>query len=404
MPFQKGRRLLRVSMLARALVAQGHTVTWITSTFVHLDKEELFPADHIVQQGERYQIHLLSAGGYRKNISLRRYLFYRRYAARLRAYLRQLPVPDIIVCGFPQIDAAAVGVDYARSQRIPIIIDVRDFWPDGVINFFPAIARPLVQATLLRQFQHTRHVFRSATALCAMSHGVLHWALARASRRKGDNDQVFPLGYPHPHLVPDAPSNAIRSIAQQVSGRVGLAYVGTFGHTYDLSTVVKAAEQLAARHDQRYHFLLIGRGPTYPAIVAQTRNLPNITCTDWQSPDAVQFLLGHCQAGILPWKGPAGAMPNKFFDYLASSLPVISSAQGELNDLILGERIGSCYRSEDVRGLLKAIEALCGLPTVTAQHRVNARRIFMERFGEKSVYARFSDHIEKVANEAAHFG
>lgn len=391
-------------MLARALVAQGHTVTWITSTFVHLDKEELFPTDHIVQQGERYQIHLLSAGGYRKNLSFRRYLFYRRYADRLHAYLRQLPVPDIIVCGFPQIDAAVVGVDYACSQHIPIIVDVRDFWPDGMVDFFPAPVRPLVRILLFRQFQHTRHVFRSATALCAMSHGVLQWAMARASRRAGDNDQVFPLGYPHSPLVPDAPSAAIQSLAQKIASRVSLAYVGTFGHTYDLSTVVAAAEQLAARHDERYHFLLIGRGPSYPAIVAKTRNLPNVTCTDWQGPEAVQFLLGHCQAGILPWKGPAGAMPNKFFDYLAASLPVISSAQGELNDLIMAERIGSCYQADDVGGLLKAIAALCAFSAVTAEHRANARRIFVERFDEELVYTKFSDHIEKVANEAAHFG
>lgn len=398
LPFQEGRRLLRGSMLARALVDRGHTVTWITSTFVHFDKAELFPGDRVIQHAERYQIHLISAGGYGKNLSLRRYRYYRKYAERLRAYLgQQTQRPDVIVCGFPQIDAAVVGVDYARSRGIPIIVDVRDFWPDSMVALAPRPARPIVRFLLNRQFERSRYVFASATALCAMSQGVLDWAMARGGRTPRRHDVVFPLGYPDGQRSPLPPTATSRALARRCSGKIVLAYAGTFGHTYDVSTIVAAAARLVANGEDRFHVILIGHGPTYDAVVDAARNLENVTFTQWLNSEDVQFLLKHAHVGILPWQGPAGAMPNKFFDYLSAGLPVVSSAQGELNRLIETEQIGAGYTAGDPESLLAAVRAVCANREWLAKQGANARRVFTSRFNERVVYGRFAAHVEEVA-------
>lgn len=393
LPIETGGRRMRMGMLAKELVDRGHEVHWFSSTFLHLRKELHSSKDCVVQLAPNYRLHLLHAGSFKRNFSYRRHAFYRRYATQVARYCEGLPPPDRIVCAFPLIDVAAWAVDYGRRKSVPVVVDVRDTWPDSIVRLFPPVLRPVAQLLLKADFRKTEQAFAGADRVVAVSSGMLLWALEKTRRPLGD--RVIPLGFPDEE--PEA--GALPPALQDLAGRYDLfVYVGTFGHTYDLAVMVEAARLLAAKPGHRAHFVLVGTGPLYDSIAAAASKLPNVTLTGWLDQASIRALLRRSAAGILPWAGLAGAMPNKFFDYLSMGLPVISSAAGELNEQIRQRGAGLVFDAGDAEGLARAVDALaCDHARRDTQAAV-ARSWFVNEFSETTVYRDYADLVESLAS------
>src|SRR5690606_36946884 len=89
----------------------------------------------------------------------------------------------------------------AKKWGIPLILDVRDLWPDIFVEAVPRPLQWLASAVLLPYFWMTRRALRSARALFAVSRDYLNWAVRRAGRSSSPDDGVFALGYEAP--IPD---------------------------------------------------------------------------------------------------------------------------------------------------------------------------------------------------------
>ncbi len=388
---------MRMGMLAEALAARGHEVTWFTSTFTHLDRREFYTTDQVLPVRPGYCLRLIAAGGYRRNLSWARFRYFRTYARRLADTLATQPSPDLVVSGYPQIGAAAIAVDAAKRHRIPIVVDVRDFWPDSLVELLPRPLRAVGRVALARDFSRSRLVFAEATALSAMSDGVLDWAMRAAGRARTPWDRVFPIGFSAAAAGGEA-SAVARRLAEQVAGRTVVAYVGTFGHSYDLTTVVDAALAVC-RERERVSFLFLGAGPTLARCAARAKGHEHLHFPGWMSSADLRFLAERSHIGVLPWRGPSGAMPNKFFDYLSASMAVVSSAAGELNDLIESKEIGRTYAASDRAGLETSLAALLADAAALARCRAHAGQLFSERFLQEKVYADFAAHLEQIGRK-----
>lgn len=398
LPVETNSRRMRTGMLAEELRRQGHEVHWFSSTFMHLPKRVYASHDIQCDVAPGLTLHLVHAGGFQRNLSLERYRFHRRYARRLSVYCGQLAAPDVLVCSFPLIDVADWAVRYARAAGIPAIIDVRDLWPDTIVGLFPAWARPLVRAGLAQDYRRTGALMRGATSITAMSQGVLRWALGYAERTAQPCDRVFPIGFPQstaddalPALTP-----RLESWLPALASKRLFTYVGTFGHTYDLRGILSAARLLVATGDAEPHFVLAGAGPLLQEIRGASRDLPNVTVPGWLEQADIRALLGRSFAGLLPWAGLDDAMPNKFFEYISAGLPVVSSARGELNDLITQERIGFNVPVGDGEALAAVARGLCGDPAAQDGMARRAGTVFTTKFREELVYRDFASFVTEL--------
>ena len=139
LPIQSDARRMRTWMLAEELLRQGHQATWWASTHSHQRKVLLFDEDREVEVAQGFRLKLLFAGAYRSNRSLGRLLHHSRLAAKFRRLAPTLPRPDVIVSAFPTIELAFEAVEFAGPRRIPVIIDIRDPWPDILLDLAPPI-------------------------------------------------------------------------------------------------------------------------------------------------------------------------------------------------------------------------------------------------------------------------
>ncbi len=189
------KRKFRYSYLADALTERRHQVLRWAPTFRHYGKVHRFKSDRRVDVDEGYAIQFVQSCGYRRNTSLARLRTYRVLGRRFRKLAESETPPDLIVAAVPSLEWAVAAVDYGGAHGIPVVVDVRDLWPDVFLNALPTPVRPGGRFLLAPYYRMARRACSRATALTAVSQSYLEWALRLAGRRARDRDLIVPLGF-----------------------------------------------------------------------------------------------------------------------------------------------------------------------------------------------------------------
>lgn len=391
------RRVLRTAMLAKALVERGHDVSWITSTFDHYAKKHRGRRDETRIISSRYRIEVLRAPGYRYNRSLSRVWHNRCFA---RAFLdfseRARSLPDIIVTDTPTTETAETAVRVARKWNIPVVLSVRDLWPDFFGEFVPPALKPLVKFASRRFDRQVSYACKNATAIVGISPRYLEWGLAKGARAQGEFDTVVPLGYELP-TISAADANVARAQLQDMGvdfNKHLISFAGSWGATYDLDLVVEAAGRLTGLENAQ--FVLAGDGDERDRLLKQVEDLPNVVAPGWLTAKQVSALLQASALGLMPYKDAAPqGLPNKIFEHMAYGIFQISTLRGEAADLLRELDIGHTIDTRDAQTLSIAIsESLKQRISSAEQNRI--RHEFLARFRADTIYSDMSALIEKI--------
>ena len=395
----KGDRLYRTGILAGILEKQGHEVVWWTSTVDHVRKKQRFDTDKFVTLSSNLRFVCLHSIFYRKNISLSRIINHVGIARKFRALSKREEKPDIILCSFPTIELSAEAVKYGRSHGVPVVLDVRDLWPDIFVNLIPSWIRFVPRLLLWRWFQQTRFAFRHCTAIIGVSQGYLDWGLKYAGRAKTDYDCIFPLGYKNSRAVSidqDRIAEEMADIGVDTS-RVTFLFIGSFGRTYDLSVVIEAARRLEHEHCDRIQFVLCGDGERYTEWKEQARGLSSIIFTGWINREQVSYLLSISNVGLAAYaKGAPQGLPNKFFEYMSAGLAILSSLNGEGEQLIEKAQCGYTYSAGDVENLVNGVRILLD-DDYRKKMAKSSLATFEENYRAEKVYGEMSRYLERIA-------
>jgi glycosyltransferase involved in cell wall biosynthesis len=395
-------RLMRTGNLARALADRNHAVVWWTGAFDHQRKRF---RKHIESNGpSNPEIRFVKSPGYTKNVSLRRWFDDLVLAWSIYRKMRRADeVPSVIVCSYPLIFTSLAVLLYGRLRGVPVLVDIRDMWPEifamiaggarGVLyRLFALLNRPLA---LL--------VVRSADGLIGITDPFLNWGLSLAGRPRSALDDVFPLT-----SFPVSVSEADSVRARDEWKRLGVTqetrnfcYFGSFTSMVDMTTVVAAAERLAGRNDIR--IILCGLGDDFERIKASAEGLETLVLPGWVDAASMRVLMKMSAAGLAPYRDrqdSVSSLSNKVIEYLSFGLPVVAGVGGLLGEMIDSESCGLKYREGDVNGLVDAIVQLADSDHLRARLSRNAKAVYDREFDPSKVYERFARHVERVAGDA----
>jgi len=400
LPFEQGARKMRTGMLADRLVARGHSVRWWVSAFDHQRKVMRYKKDQEISlPGIKLQV--LHGCGYPSNISLARYLDHRLITRKFRTQSRGLETPDVVVTSMPCHDLAFEAVRYARFKKVPVLVDVRDLWPD---IFLTGIKNPLLKKlgrlALSSDFSQIQQLLARADGIVAVSRGYLNWALKKAGRPLREWDRVFFLGYQATSKACESPVPPnLPSWLRGHETKKLILFIGTFGFSYELSMVVEAARRLYSSGREDVCFILAGAGEKEVEIRRESNGLPNVITPGWLDAAQIISLLERGYLGVVPCVSAKDTLPNKPFEYLSAGLPLVSSLEGEMAELINDFRLGLSYQAGDIDSLCRAIQILINAPSLRDQISANARDFF-KRYGQADkIYDEYAKHIERLAEE-----
>ena len=402
LPIQHNTRLYRVTFLAEALTTAGHEVIWWASTFMPGEKH-LFDGPRTLEAWPGLQLRLLHAPGYRKSSSPMRLL---QNWGTANAFMREathaVDKPDLIFCCLPTLELCAKAVAYGKRFGVPVIIDIRDLWPDHYLTLVPPKLHKLFKLVLFSEFRRVRHILKDATGITAISDNYLNWALQYAKRTRKATDGVYWIGFPgHPSFSDEE----IKVKQDQLIAKYNIkldqliiTYVGSMTPSIDLQTVVEAARLLETSGHAGVQFIIAGDGGNGPALRKQAQGLKSVIFMGWVDQLTLAAILKFSAVGLVAYADKAAmSLPNKPFEYMAAGLLLLSSLEGELASLVAEERIGLQYQAGHADTLVKHIFTLLAEPQTVKELQVRSLQLFRERFSTAMIYPRLVQHLEHVA-------
>lgn len=377
--------------MARKLIARGHRVTMVCGSYAGGDTGLSAPFEGGRRSGtvdgiEVIEFDLRYAN---KDGLVTRARTFLRFAARSTWIAVTRPF-DLIVASTTPLTAGlpAIAARLLRGRRY--VFEVRDLWPE-LPRAMGVIRNPLVLRALAA-LEWTS--YRLASRLIGLAPGIV----------KGIEQQGVPaeriafvpngcdldlFGGSATNRPPVVAPDALMAI-----------FAGTHGQANGLDAVLDAAAVLKARGRSDIQIVLIGDGKLKPALRrrAAAEALDQVHFLDPVGKRDLVALLNGADVGLQILSNvPAfynGTSPNKFFDYMAAGLPVITNYPGWIADIIVKRECGLAVPPDDPEAFADALVAASGQRERLRAMGRNARALAEQEFDRDALSERWVDWIE----------
>jgi hypothetical protein len=282
------------------------------------------------------------------------------FAATATAHARRRAGPfDVLIASSPPWFPLPAGDRLARRRRIPLVLELRDLWPDYLMEM--GVVRPAALAHALVAWD--RRLLGRATRLVTVTEPLRDLLVAKglpAPRIEVISNGVDPEEY-YPSAEP-APVEALR----RRPGEFVIGYLGNFGAGQRLDVVLDAAARVAAVAPW-VRFVLAGDGTDYGRIrerVVRERP-PNLVLHGVVPKASTRAFYGNCDACLVPLAPVpmfAHALPTKLFEIMACGRPVLASATGLVADALRASGAGIASAPGDVAALADAMVRMASRP------------------------------------------
>ncbi|MFC1770980.1 glycosyltransferase family 4 protein [Candidatus Margulisiibacteriota bacterium] len=396
LPVEENVRLHRYGVFTKYLAQKGVDITWWTSTFSHAPKKN-FKNQNCRENIDGVNINFIYGKGYRKNISFARIFHQRTFAKNFLKSAKNEPRPDLIICNLPTIENLRAVYTYSKQNNVPYIIDVRDAWPDELIDLFPSILKPMVKLLFLGTFLKMKTVFKNSMGVMGSSGNILDYGLNFTGRKKNENDHLFYHGYSS-----QKPNQAELAKANQFWDKLGIkkeiftaCFFGTIGKFFNFDTLIKAAEILEKEYE--IQIVICGDGSQLKECQHKAKNIKSLFFPGWVDFPKIWALMERSDFGIAPYVSDSNmSFPNKPFEYFAGGLPIISSIQGELKEILETNKCGYTYYDTDVEKLCEIFRKVIVNKEETAAMSKRARKLFEDNYTHEKVFESAYSYLKTI--------
>ena len=380
----------RVGAMAQALAAAGHEVRVYTGM-------PSFP-EGTVQPAYRGRRHAVERYG---EVTVERVLTYAGRALPGGRVLNWLSVAagiairiaavreryDLVIVSSPPITLAAPALLGAFAHGAPLIVDVRDVFPDVAVKMGAWKADSML----------ARVVGRVADALyarAALITPVTETASAEIAARGVPPAKIAltPNGF-------DVVAAAEQPPYAPLPGVRDIVYVGNMGLATGLDVVLDAAAVL--RDDATLRFMLIGEGADAERLRARARaeGLANVVFTGpLPRADALRAMADAALTVVPLVATILDSLPTKLFDAMLVATPIVLSAAGEARRLVERADAGLAVAPGDGAALAAGIRRVLGDPELSARYRANGPPFVRANYDRGAVMARFAERLRSITS------
>jgi glycosyltransferase involved in cell wall biosynthesis len=382
--------------LAKRLVRRGHSATIVAASFDYLQRSDarLKPGEiYASQQIEGVRFVWVRTRAYSGN-GLGRLLNMLDYAWNTPQIANRGPPPDVVVGSTIHHFAGLAAWRLARRYQVPFIFEVRDIWPDTLIDLGLARWHP---AVLLFGALDRFLLSRADGVISLLPRANERLVAGGAARQR---IEIIPNGVDWERFA----SIGDDRLPNNETFRV--MYLGAHGPANGLETVLRAAQRVQAQiGPAAVEFVLVGNGPDKPMLqsLATELQLQNVVFKDPVPKDAVLGELQKADAFIFHLRALAvlhrfGISPNKLWDYMAVGRPVLFACDSP-NDPVAEAKAGFSLPPQDPPRMAQAVLALREVSVAERLRMGQAGRAYVrERYNWDVLAERFLD----VARRAAH--
>lgn len=302
------------------------------------------------------------------------------YAASSFTHLSVGHRPSVVYASSPHLLAGLSGWLLARRWRVPFVLEIRDLWPQVLVEMGHMQAASPIFRSLSRL---ESFLYDKADRIVVMAEGTRKYLAERGV----DEEQIefIPNAADPEDFVPADSRETLR--VRFGFTRFTCVYTGAHGPANGLDLLLDAAYEL---QDENLDVVLVGSGPSKPSLEQRATNmgLTNVRFLDPIPKSQIPSLLGAADIGLHVLADVPlfryGVSPNKVFDYLASGLPMVTNVPGEVGGLV-EESGGGIGVQPD--GLATGIRTLLSASPMSLGRMSAAGTKFMKRHRSRNAMA-----------------
>lgn len=337
--------------LGKLLVKDGYSLNIIGGSFVHDRKK------HILDKNEKYRIeeyegvkyHILNGMSYSGNF--KRILSMIEFMLKVFFYEKKIQEkPEVIYCSCPHPFNGLISWYLSKKYKAKFILEIRDLWPETWVEMGAITRKSIVYKTFawIEKF-----LYRKADKIVTLMPGAFLY-IEKLGISKAKVEWIS-NGVDLEQFDKDFEKEPIYKFDKN---KINFLYAGSIGIANALDEIFEVAKLL--KDDKKIVFNFIGEGPLKEKYIkfCEENKLDNVKFYPVVSKENIPSLLK--QADILMTFAKKsnlykyGISPNKLFEYLASSKPVLFS--GEVyNDIIKIANAGISIKPGEVEDLKVAV-------------------------------------------------
>lgn len=290
--------------------------------------------------------------------------------------------PDVLIASSPPFLPHVAGAAVATLRRIPLVLEVRDLWPDYMVSMGVVRERSVAARAL---FTLERGLLRRATHAVAVTESFRR-RLVQKGMDAGDVT-VIPNGIDIATYRPASEPAPIPAL-QRRGDEFLVGYLGNFGVSQALEAVVDAARIL--RDVPGIRFVLVGDGTDRRRLERHVAaaGAGNLSVHPPIPKDATRAFYNACDVTLVPLASfPVlqETVPSKIFEVMGCARPVLASLRGEAATITRESGGGVVVEPEDAQGIADAVLRLRAMPA--------AERAAMGEMGRAYAIAHYSREV-----------
>jgi glycosyltransferase involved in cell wall biosynthesis len=361
--------------IGRELTRRGYRITIFAASFNHWTKQDRLSPDEAwrIESYDGVRFVWLRTLSYEGN-GVGRFLNMLSYTFHVLQFGTQFDeVPEVIIGSCVHPFAVLAGYILSLIKRCRFFFEVRDLWPQTLIDMGLLPERSFITNNLRRMEAFLYRRAEIIITLLPMAH-----------------EYITSLGIPRSKII-WIPNGVNTSLYDQIQAYEGgrypfkIFYIGAHGQANALDVVLKSALILQQQNEQAVRFIFVGDGPKKQALIqyAHEVGLVNVEFRNPVPKQKVPDVMSEADAFVFNLENlPVfrfGISPNKLFDYLAAGRPILFSASSA-NNPVAEAQAGLTVPPENAPALAQAVEKLISmLPEERVQMGLNGRA-YVRRF------------------------
>ena len=267
--------------------------------------------------------------------------------------------PDVIYTSSPDLFVAFFAVLFGKKHKIPVVVEVRDLWPESIVVYnHMSRHNPVIVALYALE----KWLYKNAARLIFTMPGGKDYICDKHWDNKIDLSKIYNVnnGVDAKVYEYNKQNYSIEDPLLSDTDAFNIVYTGSIRKVNGIEYLIKVAEFLQKKGYDDIRFLIYGDGNDKEKLIkyCERNSIRNVYFRGKIDNRAIPYVLAQSKVnymhGITTPIMKYGCSPNKLFDYIASGKPILSDLDTPY-DIVEKYQLGKTVTSPSVKRIAKAI-------------------------------------------------
>ena len=299
---------------------------------------------------------------------------------------------DRIIVSSPQFLPVISGFLIAKLKRIPFILEIRDLWPESIVELGAIKKDSIIIKSL---FSIAKYVYKKSALIVVVTKTFKEYLIEYGINK--DKIIVIENGFNFERtLKPNKDKDIVRKEYNIPNNNFTISYIGTIGMSHGIEIILEAAILI-----KDVNFLIIGEGSEKQALKkeASTRKIKNLFFIDnisWQEIININQIINANLVHLRNLELFKTVIPSKIFESMALRKPILAGLVGESLEIIKSSNCGVQVIPEKANSLANEIVKLKNDPSLCDELSKNGFILVNERYNRKILAKKMINKIKQI--------